>query len=103
MSATFRVSREARNDIKNIGRYTQKTYGIDQRRKYLDGLEVKFGFLAKNPNLHPERPSFDPPIRISHYEQHMVVYTIDGDGILIIRVLHSRMDIPSQLSNETSQ
>jgi len=33
MSAAFRVSRAARNDIKNIGRYTQKTYGVDQRRK----------------------------------------------------------------------
>jgi len=103
MSAAFRVSRAARNDIKNIGRYTQKTYGVDQRRKYLEGLEIKFSFLAKNPDLHPERPTFDPPVRISHYEQHMVVYTTAGDGILIIRVLRSRMDIPTQLSTETSQ
>lgn len=102
MTRHFNVSREASSDIRSIGRYTQKIYGAARRRIYLAGLEEKFQLLAQSPGLYPERCEFDPPVRIAHYREHLVVYTESGTGILIIRVLHNRMDVPAQL-NRTSQ
>ncbi len=47
----FKVSKEARDDIREIGRYTQRKWGKDQRRNYLNDLDKKFGLLAENPLL----------------------------------------------------
>ena len=37
----FKVSKEARDDIREIGRYTQRKWGKDQRRNYLNDLWIK--------------------------------------------------------------
>ena len=96
--AGFRVSKAALADIREIGRYTQKQWGRDQRRVYLDGLNERFQLLAKTPALAAERQGFDPPVRIHPYQKHLIVYVIDGAEILIVRVLHQSMDVPAQLS-----
>ena len=96
--ARFRVSRKARTDIMDIGRHTQHIWGKDQRRIYLAGLEAEFRLLAESPNLAPERPEFSPRVHLFPYQQHIIVYLPDGDGILIIRVLHHRMDVPQHLT-----
>ncbi len=93
----FRVSKEAQNDIRNIGRYTQKEWGAAQRRLYLSGLDQKFGQLAANPKFAAERPEFEPPVRIHHHEKHLIVYVLEDSGILIVRVLHGSMDVPARI------
>jgi plasmid stabilization system protein ParE len=37
------------------------------------------------------------PVRIYHHSRHLIVYVVDGDNILIVRVLHESMDIGWQL------
>lgn len=96
--ARFRVSRAAQADIREIGRYTQRQWGKDQRRVYLNGLNESFHLLANTPLLASERQGFDPPVRIHPYGKHLIVYVIEVDGILIVRVLHQSMDVPAQLS-----
>lgn len=96
--AGFRVSKAAQADIREIGRYTQEQWGRDQRRVYLDGLNDRFQHLANTPMLAAERQEFDPPVRIYPYQKHLIVYVIEDGGILIVRVLHQRMDVPAQLS-----
>ncbi|OSQ35751.1 type II toxin-antitoxin system RelE/ParE family toxin [Thalassospira mesophila] len=96
----FSVSKAAYADIRGIASNTQKTWGIERRRRYLDGLNEKFEVLARMPEMSHERQDFVPPVRISHYEKHLIIYAHHGDGgILIIRVLHQNMDVTSQLSS----
>jgi len=40
--ATFRLTRKAREDLKSIARYTQKTWGVSQRNKYLTQLDKPY-------------------------------------------------------------
>jgi toxin ParE1/3/4 len=49
--ATFRLTRKAREDLKSIARYTQKTWGVAQRNKYLTQLDKRFAVLADTPTL----------------------------------------------------
>lgn len=93
----FRVSNEARTDIVEIGRHTQREWGVEQRRLYLFGLEQKFIQLSESPKLSAERPEFEPPVRIHHHKKHLIVYVVENSGILIIRVLHESMDIPAHI------
>ncbi|MCF6328730.1 MAG: type II toxin-antitoxin system RelE/ParE family toxin [Henriciella sp.] len=94
----FMVSKAANADIRSIARYTQGTWGRDQRRRYLDGLNEKFEVLAVMPEMAAERRDFHPPVRIHHYEKHLIIYVITDNGILIVRVLHQSQDVPAQLS-----
>ena len=98
--ANVRVSEAAFEDIRKIGRYTQQQWGREQRRIYLSGLEQKFAFLAENPETSPERLDFEPPVRIHRHERHLIVYLVQDDGILIVRVLHGSMDIAARLSQD---
>jgi toxin ParE1/3/4 len=93
----FSVSKAANTDIRSIARYTQDTWGKDQRRRYLDGLNDKFEMLAKMPEMAAERRDFRPPVRIHHYEKHLIIYVIADNEILIVRVLHQSQDVPAQL------
>lgn len=93
----FRVSNEAKTDIAKIGRYTQREWGVDQRRLYLSGLEQKFIQLSENPNLSAERTDFEPPVRIYHHKKHLIIFVVEGSGILVVRVLHESMDIPAHI------
>ena len=43
----FRVGKKARNDILDIGRYTQKEWGAAQRRAYLSGLDKNSASLPR--------------------------------------------------------
>jgi len=95
----FTVSKAASTDIRGIARYTQDTWGRDQRRRYLDGLNEKFEVLASMPEMAAERRDFQPPVRIHHYEKHLIIYVITDDGILIVRVLHQSQDVPAHISD----
>ncbi len=97
--AGFRTSNAAKDDIRNIGRYTQNEWGVAQRRRYLDGLNERFAALSASPKMAAERGEFDPPVRIHPYEKHLIVYVIDDNGILVARVLHESMDVPTHLND----
>lgn len=94
----YRVSPRARRDIREIGLYTQRRWGREQRRRYLTGLGERLARLAESPAISPERLDLHPPVRIHRYERHLIVYATDGNGILVIRVLHASMNVAARLS-----
>jgi plasmid stabilization system protein ParE len=49
--ADFRLSSQADTDLARIADYTIETFGIEQARRYRDGLEACFQSLADNPLL----------------------------------------------------
>ena len=94
---TFKISKEAVNDLRSIGQYTQQKWGKHQRREYLFSLNEKFSFLANNPLMCRERTEFDPSVRIHRHKHHLIIYLVNTDHILILRILHENMDIDAQL------
>lgn len=68
-----------------------------QRRRDLTLLEKKFNAVSKRPLQNRERFEFNPPIRIQHFQAHLIIYPVITDGVLIIRVLHNNMSIEDQL------
>lgn len=69
-------------------------YDKAHAQNYVAGLAATFALLAKNPLMARERLEFHPPVRMHPHRAHMIVYSEldDGDGILIIRILHNRED-----------
>lgn len=90
---SFEISKEAEQDVEEIAQYTQQTWGNEQMAKYLRGLNNAFHFLAENPQINHEHQELNPPARIHHYKQHIILYVLTDESVLITRVLHQRMDI----------
>jgi toxin ParE1/3/4 len=56
MTLRYRITPQAQEDLKNIGRYTQRKWGKEQRNRYLKNLFDRFSWLSENPGLGRQRP-----------------------------------------------
>lgn len=97
--AKFKFSKKAAQDLKEIYQYGFRKYGERRTDKYIQELEEAFVLLAENPLICRERIEFVPPVRIHPHNKHLIVYVCRADGILIVRLLHGRMDIQGHLLN----
>jgi toxin ParE1/3/4 len=92
-SRKVRVIPRARDDLKNIGRYTAQTWGKAQRNRYLNSIDARFRWLADNPQLGRHRTDIFEGYYSFPEGQHVVFYLFDNNTIDIIGVPHKEMDI----------
>lgn len=87
----------ADEDLIDIYVYGSQNFGQSIAESYYASMNEAFLFLAENPLACPERIEFDKPVRIHAYGKHLIIYTIEDDYILIVRILHHRMDVIQHL------
>jgi len=73
MRKSIKVTAMARNDLLEIGRYTELKWGRSQRNHYLNQMDEAFN--------------------LSFQQGSHVIYYRDSEIVEIIRVLHERMDV----------
>ena len=98
--ATVRFSRGAKADLLGIGAYTIQTWGTAQAERYLDSLEQCAKMLARNPALGRRCDWIRPGLRRFEKGRHVFFYRMDGDGILVSRILHRGMQPEQQVFEE---
>jgi toxin ParE1/3/4 len=91
--ARFVLSNKAEDDLTEIYRYGFINFGERQADLYAKQLKEKCQTLSDNPLLYREREEFNPPVRIGYHGKHLIIYTIEGGYILIVRILHGSMDV----------
>lgn len=91
-AAPYRLAPRALDDLDDIWRYSAETWSIAQADRYVDELARMFETIAAMPTLARERGEFSPPVRIHVHEGHLIVYTIAGDHVSILRLLGGRQD-----------
>ena len=90
MSA-YSVARLAEADLKSIVRYTMKTWGRAQAKRYRQELQDCFQLLADNPFIGRSCDSIHPGLRCFEHGKHVVFYISQAQEVLIVRVLHQQM------------
>lgn len=93
MTNSYRITPRALKDLQNIGRYTLKEWGREQRNKYLFALEKRFAWLADNPQMGTHRPEIQKGYFCYVQGSHLIFYLKREGGIDIIGIPHQRMDI----------
>ena len=89
------LSRRAAADINEIARFTLRTWGEAQADRYRTGLNT---FLADMVVLADSgfqgRAVEGLPVNIRRmkYRAHFIFYQIAGEDLLVVRILHERMD-----------
>ena len=91
--AEYRSSRRAATDLEAIAEYTIGRFGVEQARRYRDELRTCFAQLADNPRLGRRAEQLGSGLRRHEHRSHVIFYQETGDQILIVRVLHYRMDV----------
>jgi toxin ParE1/3/4 len=91
--ADYRFSIRAATDLEAIAEYTIERFGIEQARLYREELKTCFQQLAENPNPGRRADQYVRGLRRYEHRSHIVFYTINAGDVLIVRVLHYRMDV----------
>ena len=99
MSHQFKIQPEAEKDLEAIWSYSVENWGVKKALDYLDGLDNVFRMLTNNPNISNLFQKFIPPVRIHHHNSHLIVYIVEEEKIVIIRVLHESMSLDKQLDS----
>lgn len=94
----YKLSLAAERDIVKIADYTIEKFGIQQARVYRRGLVSSFEELASDPKIGRLHVSKTKKQLLRYrYKSHMIFFKETHSGILIVRVLGSRMDFNRHL------
>ena len=91
--AAYSLSEKAVSDLDGIYEFTILNFGLEQARSYLLGLHERFQILADNPGVGRSAAQLAPELRRHEYQSHIIFYIPKEKGVLIVRVLHERMDV----------
>jgi toxin ParE1/3/4 len=88
------VKAQARRDIASIGEYI----GLDNPDRsitFVDELTGKFRTIAERPLSYPNRADLVPDLRSALHGKYLLLFRIEGECVVILRVLHGARDIGS--------
>jgi toxin ParE1/3/4 len=100
MIPPVRLTPRALNDLRNIGRYTERQWGRTQRDTYLRALDARFSWLAAQPRRGRHRADIAEGYYCFTEGAHLIFYLIRDGGIDIIGIPHQAMDIPGHLASD---
>ena len=93
----FRLSIAAEQDVRDIHTFGTLPFGERQADSYLKALIKGFEFVGENPRECRERLEINPPVRVHVVGSHLIIYSIDGRGVFILRVMHGHADWQNDL------
>jgi toxin ParE1/3/4 len=94
----FRLTNEAVKDLEDIWSYTKQTWSLEQADRYYNLIIEEIEFIASNPHLGRSVDNIMAGYKSTQVKSHIVYCKqIDDDRILIVRILHQRMDSENKL------
>ena len=85
--ASYRLNDAALADLDKIYEYGILNFGLKQADQYFDGLVFHFQQIADNPHSHPAVDEIRAGYRRAPYYANSVYYRIEGDRIVVVRIL----------------
>lgn len=93
MSAQFRLTEPAIQDIEQIADYIARQSGLDQADRFLNKLDAKFVKIAQFPNLGRQRDEILPGLRSLPMDNYLILYMVIGQDVEIFRVVSGYRDL----------
>lgn len=89
--AGLKVTRAARRDLLEIGRFTVERWGAEQADRYLAQLDECFRLLARAPTSGRICDEIKDGYRRYRHGRHVIFYRIARAQVHVIRILHEQM------------
>ncbi|MGQ0741341.1 MAG: type II toxin-antitoxin system RelE/ParE family toxin [Alphaproteobacteria bacterium] len=87
------ISGAARDDLKSIARYSKREWGAARQKRYMAAIRDRFIELLRHPEMGTRRRDLGTAYRNLAVGRHVIFYRIAGNQIIVVRVLHQRMDV----------
>ena len=88
----YRLTLEADRDIEEIARESIKRWGWERAETYVADLHRAFDLLSTFPELGRNIGHVRPGYRRLERGSHVIFYMRADGGVLIVRLLHRRME-----------
>lgn len=92
----------ARADLASIRRFSTRSWGRDQTSRYIDALRDTLKGLVRGTVLTRARDDLRPGVLMATSGRHSIFFEADDSRILVVRVLHDRMDYRRHLGSAES-
>ena len=94
---SYTLTNAAASDLKQITRHTLRTWGADRAKAYVAALHRTFENLAAFPASGRPADDLRPGCFRFESERHSIFYRPTASGVLVLRVLHQRMEAKRRL------
>jgi toxin ParE1/3/4 len=91
--AKLRVSTAALRDLREIGSTGVREHGSAVSAAHVEGFRRLFRLLREQPFAGQERPELGSDVRCLSHRPHRIFYYVDGDTVVIDRILHHARDV----------
>ena len=88
----YRLTPAAELDLERIWKYSAEKWGPDQADRYIDDLVAGFDSIAEAPKAAPKCDYIRSGYRRQSIERHVVYFRMNESSVIIVRILHDRMD-----------
>ena len=88
----YLLTPQAEKDLEDIWFYSYEIWSEHQADRYVEILEDTFVNLSFIPEQARELVDFNPPVRVFPSAKHIIIYRIDAQDIVILRVLGAKQD-----------
>ncbi len=88
----YQLTDEAARDVEGILAYSVNSFGAVQTEHYFEALKECIKLLADNPNIRHTAEDILPEYLRFPHESHVIFYKRLSTSILVVRILHERMD-----------
>ncbi len=92
-----RLSRGARDDLREIRNYSKAAFGPAVALDYIEGLRAALNHVGVTPMIGTVEDALGDGLRSRPPRSHRIYYRVQ-DPVLIVRILHHAQDAGSQLS-----
>ena len=93
----YRISEAAINDLDGIWEYTFLKWSKDQADRYHNLIINEIEFIAENIPSGKPMYNIKDGYLVSYVKSHMIFFKRKEEIVEIIRILHQKMDIESNL------
>jgi toxin ParE1/3/4 len=89
----------ARADLKSIRRYSIRTWGQDRTSQYMTAIRDTLKGLVRGTVPTRNRDDLRPGLQMATSGRHCIFFEADESRVLVLRVLHDRMDYRRHLED----
>ena len=91
------VSPRAQADIDDIWEYTVRRWGERQAETYIGLIKEGVDVIAENPAVGRPCDDVRPGYRRYPVGSHVLFYRVREEDVVVVRILHQRMDVERHL------
>lgn len=97
MSRAVLFTPRARRDIDDIWDYSVARWGDEQAERYVRAIQLAIEAIAADPRRALPCDDIRPGYRKHRSASHVVFVRLAEDDLIVVRVLHARMDVDRHL------